>query len=167
MTPLVPAILSAIQSAVKSALNVGSPSSVVTVHTKRRFWRDAQGFNSIFKRTDGSANGRVNGWMIYRATTRVEEAAERWRFYAIHKILLEGWMSVADADASWDQAAFDAQIEVIRDNLRLNTNVFNNAEYTTPDTEVEEASTPVTIGDHTCWYARLSLESEAVEVKSA
>jgi hypothetical protein len=167
MSPTVPTILAAIQTAIKSAMNSGTPSNVLTVHVKRRFWRDADKFRSIFiRQSPDLLPGRVNGWIIYRESTRVIEAEERWRFYAIHRIAIQGYMGVADADSAADQAAFEAQVEAVRDNLRLNTNVFGKAERTVPDTEVLESSTPVTIGDVTAWHANLSLEAEATEVKS-
>lgn len=167
MSPTVPTILSAVSLAVRTAMNAGTPANVLTVHTKRRFWRDAQKFKTLFiRQSPDLLPGRVNGWIIYRDGVRAEEAEERWRFYSIHKVVLEGYMGVADGDGSGDQAAFDAQIEAIRDGLRLNTSVFGNTERTLPDVQGEEISTPVTIGDMTCWYARLTLEAEATEIKS-
>jgi hypothetical protein len=167
MSPTVPTILSAVSLVVRTAMNSGSPGNVLTVHTRRRFWRDSAKFASLFKRQSPDLlPGRINGWLLYRGSTRPEEAEERWRFYSLHRIVLDGYMGVNDADGSSDQAAFVTQIEAIRDGLRLSTAVFGNTERTLPDVEVEEDASPVTIGDVTCWYARLSLEVEASEVKS-
>jgi hypothetical protein len=167
MSPTVPTILTAISLIVRTAMNSGSPGNVLTVHTKRRFWRDAAKFKALFIRLSPDLlPGRVNGWLCHRVSTRTEEAEERWRFYSIHKFILDGYMGVADADGSGDQAAFEAQIELIRDGFRLSTAVFGNTERTVPDVEVEENASPVTIGDTTCWYSRLSLEVEAQEVKT-
>ena len=166
MSPTIPTILAAVALEVKTAMNP-TFANVTTVHTKRRFWRDDLKFNALFKRVSPDLlPGRVNGWIIYRDATRAEESDHRWRFWSIHKIALEGYMAVNDGDATADQSAFDAQIEAIRDRLRLNVSVFGNTEKTLPDTQVEQSSEPVLIGNVTAWYARLSLEVEAVEVKS-
>lgn len=168
LSPLLGTIRSAIVTEVKEALNPLLPGNVTTVHSYRRFWRDALKFNSLFKRVSPDLlPGKINGWMIYRTATRVEEALERWRFYSIHRFTLEGYMGIQDADVTSDELAFENQIEVIRDNLRLNRSVFGNMEKTTADVEVEsiEAGT-VPLGDATCWRAILTLEAEAIEVKT-
>ena len=166
MAPTVPAILAAVETVVKAAMNPVAPSRVQTTHVKRVFWRDQKKFQSLFKRTvDDSPTQPVNGWMIYRASTKPIEAEERWRFYSIHRIRMEGFLAVAD-DTALDQAAFDAQIELVRDGLRLSTAVFGTMEKVLPDTEVLESSTPILIGEITAWHAVLEIEVQGVEVKS-
>jgi hypothetical protein len=166
MSPTVPSILSAIATVIKTAMNPGHPSRVTTVHTKRRFFRDPEKFNELFRRANNdSPTQPINGWLVYRQSTRPLEADERWRFYSIHRIRLEGFLAVAD-DTTLDQAAFDAQIEAIRDGLRLSTSVFGTMERTLPDSEVIEASTPILIGNVTAWHAVLGLEVQGVETKS-
>lgn len=169
-SPTLDAIRERIRTLIKSALNSGSPASVDNVvHPYRRFWRDEDKFRQLFKRTDaGAFLGLINGWMVTRMRTREEETEERWRFYQIHRFELMGYMGIQDGTTVKTEKDFQDQIELIRDNLRLDIgagSVFGNTERTVPVTQVEQVI-PVTIGDSTCWHALLSLEAEGIETKT-
>ncbi len=166
-SPTIAAIRSAVATEIRKAMNAGVPGNVLTVHEYRRFWRDAQKFASLFKRQSPDLlPGKINGWIVFRSRTREVETEERWRFYQLHRFEMHGYMGVQDADATSDEKAFQDQVELIRDNLRLNTGVFGNMERTVPVVQAETVSDPVEIGDVTCWYTLLSLEAEAIETKT-
>lgn len=167
LAPTVAAIRAAIITQVKAALNPGTPGNVTTVHDRRRFWRDASKFNSVFRRVSPDLlPGKVNGWMIFRTATEEVETDERWRFYGLHTFELHGYMGVQDEDATSDERAFQDQIEVIRGNCRLSAAIFGNMERVVPAVQVAEAAVPVTIGEVTAWYSRLTLRAEGIEVKT-
>ena len=168
LSPLLATIRSAIVTEVKTALNPVTPGDVLTCHDYRRFWRDALKFNTLFKRqAPDLLPGKINGWMVYRTATEVQESEERWRFYSLHRFTLEGYMGIQDADVTSDERAFENQIEVIRDRLRLNRSVFGNMEKTVADVTVESIEPgTVPLGDASCWRAILTLEAEAIEVKT-
>ena len=167
-SPTIDTIRAAIVSAIKSALNVGSPASVVTVHDYRRYWRDYDKFKALFQRTDAGGDvpsGRLNGWMVTRLRTREVEALEWSRFYQVHAFELEGFLGVQDAAAlSATEKVFQDQIEKIRDNLRLNLTVYQTTEQTNPVCQVESIE-PFDFGERTVWKANLLLEAESIEVK--
>jgi hypothetical protein len=169
MAPKVKDILAVIAGIVRTAMNPVKPSSVKTVYTRRRFWRDQQQFRRIFERAPGDAHaGRVNGWHLYRTRTRAIETGERWRFYGIHSIELEGWMGVEDNP---DQNFFsfdvlDEQGEAIRDAIRLSTSIFGNMEMTLPDTQNEMNCAPFRTFEVQCWRTVMTLEFEGIETKS-
>lgn len=165
-TPTIPTLRAAIASAIKSALNPGSPGTVNTVHEYRRFWRDEDKFRSLFQRADSILTGKINGWMLYRAGTREVEAPEWFRFYQLHRFELHGYMGVQDTVAGSKETDFHDQIEVIRDNLRLNTAVFVTTEQTRPEVHVDQVER-YDLGQVTTWHAILSLEPEAIENKFA
>lgn len=165
-SPSLDTLRAAIVTEIKKAMNAATPANVLTVHSYRRFWRDVQKFNSLFRRASPDLlPGKLNGWMVTRTRTREVETAERWRFYELHRFELHGYFGVQDEDPLATEKVFQDQIEVVRDNLRLNTSVFGNMERVEPVTQVEQIA-PVTIGDFTCWYALLTLETEAIETKT-
>ncbi len=165
-SPTVAAITSAIVTAVKSALNPGDPTKVKTVHDYRRWWFEEDLFRKFFVRpSDDLLPGKINGWMVFRKSTREVETEERWRFYQIHRFELHGLMGVKDADATANEKAFQAQVEAVRDNIRLNTSIFGNMERTAPVCQVEVMDVQREI-EPTCWWAVLSLEAEGIETKT-
>lgn len=165
LVPSLPTLRTAIVTQVKLALNPGTPANVLVVHDKRVYWRDAAKFRSIFLRqAPDLLPDTYNGWLIYRVATRAIETPERFRFYGIHKFQIEGYFGVTDDNDS--QKTFADQIEVIRDNIRLNTAIFGDTEKVLPDTQVEIDAEPVGIGNITAWHAILTLEAEGIEVKS-
>jgi hypothetical protein len=167
-TPTIATIRTAIVTAVKAAMNPGTPGNVTTVHDYRRFWRDEQKFNSLFRRVAPDLlPGKLNGWMVYAGTTREEESREWGRFYQIHKFQLEGFAGLQDAGGLTEKE-FRDQVEVVRDNLRLNLAVFGNTERTSPVVQVDFfGPEKVQYGDATVWLAILTLEAEGIENKFA
>jgi hypothetical protein len=164
-TPSLTTIRDAIVSAIKSAMNSGTPGNVLTVHSYRRFWRDAQKFNSLFLRlAPDLLPGKINGWYVTRLATREVESPEWFRFYQVHRWQLDGFFGIQDDDATATEKVFQDQIEAIRDNLRLNATVFQSTEYSNPVTQVQTIE-PITIGDSTVWHGVLVAEAEAVENK--
>lgn len=165
-SPTVAVITAAIVTATKEALNAGDPTKVKTVHARRRWWMEEASFRSIFVRpADDLLPGKINGWMWWRKSTREVETEERWRFYQIHRFEGHGFMGVKDADSTCDEAAFQAQIEAIRDKIRLNTAIFGNMERTAPVCQVELMEVTKDL-EPTCWYCVLSLEAEGIETKT-
>lgn len=165
-TPTITTIRSAIVTAVKAALNPGTPANATTVHDYRRFWRDEQKFNSLFRRaTPDLLPGKLNGWMVYAGPTREEESREWGRFYQVHKFYLEGFAGIQDA-GSLTEKEFRNQVEVVRDNLRLNLAVFGNTERTSPVIQLESfGPEKAQFGDAMVWLAVMSLEAEGIENK--
>lgn len=162
-SPTLTAIRNEIVTKIKSGMNASASSAVATVvHDYHRFWRDAQKFNSLFRRTDGTWNGKINGWMVTRLSTREQQAPEWFRFYQIHRFQLDGFMGIQDTGKT--EKDFHDQIELIRDGLRANTTIFTNWEMTPPVSNLEVFE-PITIGDVTVWHAVVSLEAEAIENK--
>ena len=167
-TPSLSTIRSEIVTQIKTAMNPGTPSAVTTVHAYRRFWRDAQKFQSLFLRPQSDLSGwrgLYNGWMISLKANE-EEAKELFRFYTKYRFELEGFLGLQDATgaSSKNQQDFIDQIETVRDNLRLNTTVFSNTEETTPVVQFELLE-PVEIKEISAWHCLLSLEAESITTK--
>lgn len=166
LSPTLPTLKAAVAVEVRKAMNPGSPVDVATVHTYRRFWRDPDKFRKLFERkAPDLLPGKLNGWMIYRPSTNEIEAEERWRFYSLHRLEIVGFMGIQDEDVTTNEQAFENQIEVVRDNIRLNRSIFGNMEKVVPSVQVDDVG-PVLVGDSTFWRAQLSLITEAIEVKT-
>lgn len=168
-SPTLDALKDAIALVVKTVLNSSTPSAVNTVHTKKRFFRDQAKFESFFKRADTaspSLKGKINGWNIYRDRTQEIETDERWRFYQIHSIKVEGFFAIQDSESFISADVFEAQIEAIRDALRLSTAVFGNTERVSPVVQVDVANELIQVGEVSAWHAVLSLEVEGIETKT-
>jgi hypothetical protein len=166
MVPTVATLRTAIADAVKLAMNSGAPLTVTTVHTRRRFWRDYDKFVSLFIRDDVGGDipaDHINGWMITRKRAVEVEAEERWRFHRLHTFTLYGYCGLQDETVT--EETFIDQIERIADNLRLNLSVFGNTERVVPVCNHDLLET-YDLGDARCWYAELSLTTEATEVKT-
>lgn len=164
--PSLTTLRAAIALEIRKALNPGVPANVLTVHEYRRFWRDEQKFRKLFERKlPDLMPGKLNGWMIQRFATTEVETEERWRFYQLHRFELHGYMGIQDEDVLATENVFQDQIEVIRDNLRLSRPVFGNMERVVPVTQVDTVE-PVTLGDSTVWYAKLTLVTEGIENKT-
>lgn len=170
-TPALSTIRDAVVTAIKTAMNPTTPSNVVTVHDYQRFWRDKDKFDSMFKRSQSDVSawrGLINGWMI-RITSREVEAKEYFRFYIKYRIELHGYMGIKDtsvSDASpKTQKDFLDQIDLIKDQLRLNATVFGNTEETSPVTQLEQMEHVDPGVGYACWFALLSLECEAIDTR--
>jgi len=162
-SPTITAIRNEIVTVIKTAMNASHSSAVTTVHDYRRFWRDADKFNSLFKRTDtGAGLGKINGWMVDRSTVRETQAPEWFRVYLLHRFQLDGFCGIQDS--GFTEKNFHNQIELIRAGLRLNTTIFGNWEMTQPVASLDTFE-PVTVGDATCWHAVISLTAESIENK--
>lgn len=168
-SPAISTIRNAVVTAIKTAMNPGTPGNVTTVNDYRRFWRDRNYFDSLFKRpvTDLAGwRGLINGWMI-NITAKEREAPEFFRFYRLYRIECHGYMGVQDntnTTTPKNQKDFIDQVEAVGDQLRMNTAIFGNTEETTPVSQVEQMDV-VEIADYRCWYALVTLECEAIDTR--
>ena len=87
---------------------------------------------------------------------------KRFRFYQLHTFELHGYLGIQDDTTT--EEAFQDQLELIRDEYRLNRDIFGNMERVVPDSKVTLVL-PVTIGNAACWHGVISLRTEAIEVK--
>lgn len=168
-SPALSTIRDAVTLAIRTAMNPGTPSAVTTVNEYRRFWRDRDKFDSMFKRPQSDLagwRGLINGWMVH-ITAKEKEAPEWFRFYRLYRIECHGYMGVQDvvgASTPKTQKDFIDQVESVCDGLRMNTSVFGNTEESTPVAQVETMDL-VDIADYRCWYALVTLEAEAIDTK--
>lgn len=172
-SPTLSTIRNEVVSCIKTGMNSGSPSSVATVHDYQRFWRDDAKFQSLFKRSQSDLSGwrgLVNGWMVKITSTEVE-AKEFFRFYIKYRIELHGYLAVKDVDANTPtpktQKDFLDQVDAIKDALRMNTTIFGNTEDTSPVSQFDDADVVTIGGGIRCWFAKLTLEAEAIDTKFA
>lgn len=169
-SPALSTLRDAVVLAIKTGMNSGTPSAVVSVQDYRRFWRDRNYFDSLFKRSQSDLagwRGLINGWQVEISSTE-EEAKEFFRFYIKYKITLHGYLGIKDVDANTPTPKtlkdFLDQVDAIKDQLRMNTTIFGNTEETSPVSQLEEMDV-VSIAEYTCWYAKLTLVCEAIDTR--
>lgn len=168
VVPTPPTILAAIIADVKYGFNPSTPSNVTTVHDTRRWWNNMATFLKFFRReTPDLQPGKINGAMCYQIGTEEVEAPEWFRFYEINEFEIHMIAGVQDSGGLTFKE-FDAQVEAVRNKLRLDRAVFGNTEKTSPVIHKEgPRSNKLDFADFTVWEAFLRLKAEGVEVKFA
>jgi hypothetical protein len=135
-------IINEVQSIVKAVTNVGS------VHAYRRAVQTESDFLDVYK---DEATGMIRAWDITRESTASEDHTVG-ATQESHLIVLRGYMSVSDKDAS--EQTFQNLIEDVRAALRMKRNLNAKLLDTTP---VQARSvTAAMIGNVLCHYAELS-----------